>query len=83
MDKKMYVFEYVGPVYIFETMVIPRIVYRTKAVSLRRAKSNIAFNIKKQLGRTASSVVNLPGKFTIIKEESKSSNDYTQIRMDI
>lgn len=83
-NKKMFIYEYAGPVYIFESMVLPFVIYRTKAVSLPKAKNNIMFNIKKQLGRTANSRINLPGTFKLIMEDPVINKEkYIQMRMDI
>lgn len=77
-------YKYSGPVYIFETLILPHWECKTVAVNLPKAKSNIMFRCKQFLGKTPDSAVRLPGKFILMDEPEKPDIDHgTQIRMKI
>jgi hypothetical protein len=63
-EKKVY--RYVGPVVRFNICVANQWKGETVATSLRKAKSNLAYQFKKQLGLTSSAgTIDFPGSFHI------------------
>ena len=63
-EKKVY--RYVGPVMRFNVCIANQWKGETVATSLRKAKSNLAYQFKKQLGLTSSSgSINFPGSFHV------------------
>ena len=58
-------YSYVGPVFEFDTCVQRKWSGETMAVSEKKARSNLAYQWKKQNNRTASSKITLPGKIMI------------------
>lgn len=69
MPKKsdgQHLYSYEGPVMIFDNIVTPRWKAQTTAPSEAKARSNLAFQWKKEYGRIAASRVTLPGKINMI-----------------
>lgn len=62
----MHKYEYDGPVMIFGVCVMNRWKGETMAVSESKARSNLAYQFKKQNKRVASSNVTLPGKIKMV-----------------
>ena len=62
---EMKLYSYDGPVYSFQTMLTDRWHGETRAVSKQKAKSNLAYQYKKQSNLLASCDIRLPG---IVKE---------------
>lgn len=56
---------YDGPVMEFETCIQPRWQASTFAVSERKARSNLAFQYKRNTNRTPNTKITLPGKITL------------------
>lgn len=57
----MNVYIYDGPVYSFQTMLTDRWHGETRAVSKRKARSNLAYQYKKQQHLLAGADIRLPG----------------------
>lgn len=62
-------YSYKGPVLEYGRLLADDFTAETYAVSAAKAKSNIAYQFKKQTGRGASSKITLTGK-VMIKEDS-------------
>ena len=62
---EMTLYSYDGPVYSFQTMLTDRWHGETRAVSKQKAKSNLAYQYKKQNHLLAGADIRLPG---IVKE---------------
>lgn len=60
-------YRYEGPVMLFGKMVINSWRGETIATSEAKAKNNLAYQVKKQLGKASSSSITLPGKLKIIE----------------
>ena len=60
-------YAYSGPVKIFGTIVQKDWYAETIAATPAKAKSNLAYQWKKDNGRTASSKVELPGKIILME----------------
>jgi hypothetical protein len=58
-------YTYEGPVLIFGKVATPRWYGETMAVSEKKAKSNLAYQYKRQHGKTACASVSLPGKLMV------------------
>lgn len=56
---------YDGPVMEFETCIQHRWQATTYAVSEKKARSNLAFQYKRNTNRTANTKINLPGKIIL------------------
>lgn len=63
----MNLYLYDGPVKEFDTIILDRWSASTRAVSEKKARSNLAYQFKRQRGRTADSKIVLLGKLTIIE----------------
>lgn len=83
MSKELHTWEYRGPVYVFDILVMPNVVYQTRAVSLQKAKANISYQVKMTLRRTVNSKVTLPGVFTKVDTAPNKKQLSEQLRMDI
>ena len=59
------VYTYIGPVYEFDTLVADRWCGETFAPSEAKARTNLAYQFKKQNNRTARAKIKLPGKLMI------------------
>lgn len=66
MDKVRYGYE--GPVTKFGTIIESNWFGETFAVSEKKARSNLAFQFKSELGLTPSAKIELPGKLHLIEE---------------
>lgn len=55
-------YKYEGPVMMFDTCIMNQWKGETVAVSESKAKSNLAYQFKKQNNRIAGSNISLPGK---------------------
>lgn len=58
-------YTYNGPVMAFEKCIEHRWVASTYAISEKKARSNLAYQYKKQRGQTASTKITLPGKLEV------------------
>ena len=76
-------YRYSGPVYLFDTLVMPNLILETEAVSIKKAKNNFEFRAKMMLGRKPNSRINLPGKIEMIEEGYSEPFKSKQLRMDI
>lgn len=56
------VYTYNGPVYEFNTLIADRWHGETSAPSEAKARTNLAYQFKKQNNRTARAKITLPGK---------------------
>lgn len=63
-DYQKYVYE--GPVMVFDTCVADRWRGETMAPTAEKARSNLAYQFKKQNNRNAGSRVTLPGKLKTV-----------------
>lgn len=63
----MKLYSYDGPVMVFEKTVANHWKASTYAVSEKKARCNLAYQFKEQIGKVARSVVTLPGKITVIE----------------
>lgn len=63
----MHLYSYDGPVMVFEKIVANHWKASTYAVSEAKARCNLAYQFKKQMGKIARSVVTLPGKIKMIE----------------
>lgn len=61
----MNLYLYDGPVKIFDNYASYRWVGSTRAISDKKAKSNLAYQYKKEHNLTADAKVELPGKLTV------------------
>ena len=66
-------YSYDGPVMEFNKIIANRWTGETCAASESKARSNLAYQFKKQFNRTASSKTTLPGKITRVGQEAKIS----------
>lgn len=57
---------YDGPVMEFETCIMARWKASTRAVSEKKAKSNLAYRFKKDNNRTPNTKITLPGKVKLV-----------------
>lgn len=63
MDK--YLYQYNGPVMLFNDCIAHNWKGETYAFSEKKAKSNLCYQYKKQHGLTADAKITLPGKLVI------------------
>ncbi len=63
-DYQKYVYE--GPVMIFENCVADRWRGETMAPTAEKARSNLAYQFKKQNNKVAGSKITLPGKLKMV-----------------
>lgn len=61
----MTLYSYVGPVLEFEKIVCNEWHGQTYAVTEARARSNLAYQFKKETGRIPRTRISLPGKITL------------------
>lgn len=61
----MQLYFYDGPVLEFDRIISERWNASTRAETEKKARSNLAFQFKKQYGREARSKISIPGKLTI------------------
>ena len=62
----MNLYEYNGPVIVFDKCITNNWKASTYAVSEKKARSNLAHQFKQQTNRVARTKVELPGKLTMI-----------------
>ena len=67
----MNLYSYDGPVMEFERIVATRWIGTTYAVSPSKARSNLAFQFKKQNNRLASAKITLPGEIVKVTKGVK------------
>lgn len=67
----MALYSYNGPVMEFDRIVANYWLGQTYAVSEAKARTNLAFQFKKETGRAPRSKITLPGKISIESEGSK------------
>lgn len=60
---------YKGPVMEFDRCIADRWQGETRAVSEKKARTNLAFRYKQEHGKTNTAKITLPGKITMIEEE--------------
>lgn len=66
MDEKLTYYRYEGPVWKFGTLITNKWVGETKAVSTKKAYTNLIYQFKKMYGLTVDSNIRLTGKITPI-----------------
>lgn len=65
-------YAYDGPVMEFEKCVANRWTASTYAISESKARSNLAYQFKKQFNRSPSTRISLPGKIIAIEGKEKT-----------
>lgn len=65
----MNLYSYEGPVMLFDRCVAQCWQSSTYAQSEKKAKSNLAYQYKKQNNLAANAKINLPGKIAIIEDD--------------
>jgi hypothetical protein len=60
-------YSYTGPVEVFGKCVDNQWYGSTYATSEKKARSNLKYQYKKQLGKTAATKVTLPGKIVVVE----------------
>lgn len=60
-------YSYDGPVKEFETCINPRWKATTRAVSEKKARSNLIYRYKKEHGKDPSAQIKLPGKIKMVE----------------
>lgn len=65
----MNLYSYEGPVMVFDRCVAHRWESSTYAVSEKKARSNLAYQYKKQNNLAANTKINLPGVVVLINED--------------
>ena len=58
-------YSYAGPVEEFGRCIESKWMGQTRAVSEKKAKSNLAFRYKQEAGKTANAKISLPGKIKL------------------
>lgn len=66
MYEEFHKYTYDGPVLSFNTLVADHWKGETMAPSEKKARSNLAYQVKKQMNLVASTKVSLPGKIKIV-----------------
>ena len=66
-------YSYEGPVLEFERVIATRWSSSTFAPSERKARSNLAYQFKKQYGKTPGTKITLPGKITQVGRKEHAS----------
>lgn len=61
-------YRYSGPVVQFKSCICNRWTGETIAPNARRAKSNLAYQFKKETGREKTASISLPGLLEIVEE---------------
>lgn len=61
---------YDGPVKEFDYCISEHWHAETRAVSEKKARTNLAFRYKKEHGKVPATKITLPGKITMIEEEN-------------
>ena len=69
----MNLYTYNGPVLEFDRIIADHWVSSTRAESEKKARSNLAYQSKKQTGRTPQSKITIPGKLNIIEGDEQHS----------
>ena len=59
---------YDGPVMEFDKCIATRWTAKTRAVSEKKARSNLTYQFKMEYGKTPRSKITLPGKITLVNE---------------
>ena len=75
-ESKVYrtnIYTYNGPVLEFDRIIADHWVSSTRAESEKKARSNLAYQFKKQSGRTPQSKITIPGKLNIIEGDEQHS----------
>lgn len=65
----MTLYEYDGPVLEFDRIIADRWQAQTYAVSKAKARSNLAYQFKRETGRVPRTRITLPGKITAEGDE--------------
>lgn len=76
----MTLYSYCGPVMAFDKVIANRWSGQTYAVSESKARSNLAFQFKKESGRVPRTNITLPGK---IIAEGDVTNERTHIHPEL
>lgn len=76
----MKLYSYNGPVFEFEKLIADRWNGETYAVSESKARSNLAFQFKKETGRVPRTKITLPGKIIV---EGDATNERTHIHPEL
>lgn len=64
---RLYLYEYEGPIMVFNTCVASNWRGSTYAVSEEEARNNLTYQAKKLLNKLPSTRVTLPGKITLVR----------------
>lgn len=67
MEQQLKKYSYTGPVEVFGKCVDNRWYGSTFATSEKKARSNLEYQYKQQLGKTATAKVTLPGKIVVVE----------------
>ena len=62
----MHQYRYEGPIMFFDTCVASRWLGVTYAVSEAKARNNLTYQAKKELNKSPSSKITLPGKLVLV-----------------
>lgn len=63
------VYEFKGAVLLFDRIVASNYTATTTAPSMRKARSNITYRCKRDMGYDKNAKISLTGKFTIIEQK--------------
>lgn len=69
----MKLYSYDGPVKMFDTCISNHWEATTHAVSVKKAKSNLAYRYKKEHNLTADAKIELPGKIEVLCDDDVAS----------
>lgn len=69
----MQLYFYDGPVMEFDRTIANHWVASTRAETEKKARSNLAYQFKKQFGRVARTKITIPGKLIIIEEGDRDN----------
>lgn len=69
----MNLYFYDGPVLEFERIIAEHWCASTRAVSEKKARTNLAHQFKLQYGRVPQSKITIPGKLTIIEGDERNN----------
>ena len=65
----MKIYSYCGPVMEFGKLIAERWCGETKAISEKKARSNLAYQFKQEYDRVPRSRISLPGALLVVNEE--------------
>ena len=68
----MNIYYYDGPVLEFERIIAEHWKAKTRAISEKKARCNLAYQFKMEFGKVPRSKITVPGKLTIIEGDEQS-----------